>query len=91
MNRPMLKCGHAAMATNAQGKPSCPMCIGIRAGAEEIDPNPPNLDGRIAYCSSCAKERPSRADLPFFEFGRFNKGTHDMSQDSYYCGCAGWD
>lgn len=63
----MMKCGHAANATDSTGRPSCAMCIGIHPGADVIDPSFPDLGGRQAQCS-CKRLKPSSATLPFFEY-----------------------
>lgn len=84
MNKPMMKCGHAANAYDQNGHPVCVICIGIVQGATGVDDNPPDLSGREAECD-CGKRKPSSSDLAFFEH-RANKAT-----DSYYCGHAGWD
>ena len=68
MKSVMMKCGHTANATNGEGKPSCAICVGIRAGADEVDIAPPDLTGRQAKCS-CGRLEPSDAKrLAFFEY-----------------------
>lgn len=86
----MMKCGHAANATNKLDQPCCVICIGIDPGAEIIDDSPVDLTGRIAICSqhkmSAGLGRaPSSQNLPFF------KHNPNGEFDSYYCGCWGWD
>ncbi len=78
-----MKCGHVASAKNQDGKPSCPICIGIKPGAEEVEETLPDLKGRIAVCAYCKSTRPSDLSLAFFEMG--------STMDSFYCGCRGWD
>lgn len=85
MSKPLMKCGHTAAAVDTSGNPVCPMCLGILPGADEVETNVPNLDGREAHCGSCGTATPSRLNLPFFEY----HPNHD--RDSYYCGCRGWD
>ncbi len=80
----MMKCGHAANATTADNKPVCVICIGIVAGADQIEEKPPDLNNRFAECE-CKNKRKSSLELAFFEY-RPNKET-----DSFYCGCRGWD
>lgn len=64
----MMKCGHAANATDPEGKPGCSICIGLGRGADEIDDAPPNLEGRMAQCS-CGRIAPSDPKaLAFFEY-----------------------
>lgn len=87
MAHPMMACGHAANATDAEGKPVCAICIGIVEGADVIAETP-NLDGRMARCSyyyTCKHERTSNINLPFFSH------RPDKEHDEYYCGCHGWD
>lgn len=67
MNHPMMKCGHAANATDVKGNPCCACCVGIKAGAEELDTAPPSLEGRMAKCS-CGRTEPSSTSLAFFEY-----------------------
>ena len=64
----MMKCGHAANATNGDGKPSCAICIGLRAGADEVDTAPPDLSGRQAKCSCGRIEQSDAKRLAFFEY-----------------------
>lgn len=84
-HKPLLKCGHVALATNARGEPSCPICDCVQI-APKID-----LTGRIARCTYCGTEKSSDFDLPFFEIGRWEKGVHFEDRDTFYCGCRGWD
>lgn len=95
----MMKCGHAANAVHVLSDgskvPSCAICVGIVPGADEVDENPPNFEGRMAKCSyrtgqdnkSHAPDKtvPSSSNLAFF--------SHHPEKpfDEYYCGCWGWD
>lgn len=81
----LMKCGHSANATTQDGAPVCVICLGIVPGADEVDENPPDLEGRTARCVYCRKERPSAINLAFFE----HLPEHDY--DRYYCGCYGWN
>lgn len=81
---PIMKCGHAANAVQAE-KPVCAICAGITPGWNEIDPNPPSLEGRMMRCSYCGRERNSDASGAFFVYLEGN------NFDRYYCGCRGWD
>lgn len=81
----VMKCGHTALGRKRDGSPVCPMCVGIDPRAEIVDDNPPVLDGRMAVCPYCKRERASDYGLPFFE----HRPTRDT--DSYYCGCRGWE
>lgn len=82
---PLMKCGHAANATDEQGHPCCAICWGIVEGADEIAETPPDLEGREAECLYCHRRVPSSLNLAFFEY-RPEKAT-----DAYYCGCMGWN
>jgi hypothetical protein len=81
----MMKCGHAANATDEQGNPVCLICYGWKPGADEVDDNPPSLEGREAKCVYCGRIAPSSEKLPFFGY------CCDKKYDEYYCGCRGWD
>ena len=81
---PMMKCGHTAQGTNADGKPVCVLCIGITAGAEEVA-DAVDLTGRVARCADCGKETPSSETLAFFGY------RPNAKYDSYYSGCRGWN
>jgi hypothetical protein len=85
MKPPLMKCGHAANATDEEGRQVCVICIGINPGADEIDENPPILEGRMAKCTYCKSTMPSSTELPFFTY------LGDKEKDDYYCGCRGWD
>lgn len=88
-NPPMMKCGHAANAIltrpNGDQVPSCVVCYGLVAGADEIDENPPSLEGREAMCSYCRNTNPSSVNLAFFEY------LPNQKYDNFYDGCRGWD
>lgn len=45
----------------------------------------PKLLGRTAKCIYCKNTEPSKAGLAFFVYKKNEK------QDSFYCGCYGWD
>ncbi len=83
---PLMKCGHAANATNGRGLPSCAICAGLTPDAEQIAETP-DLTGRMASCFTqrCKSFVPSSLDLPFFEY------RPDKAEDKFYCGCLGWD
>ena len=76
---PMLKCGHAANATDQNGKPCCAICDN-----DEIVKTP-DFTGRMAKCTYCGNTKPSHPDLAFF------KHQPDKEKDVYYCGCFGWN
>lgn len=82
----MMRCGHAANATN-DGFRVCVICYGIKPGADEIDNTPPDLTGRMAKCD-CGRTVPSSIDLPFFQYGSW---SGKAPYDRFYCGHAGWD
>lgn len=79
-----MKCGHTANAT-CDGKPVCVICAGIVAGADEIDENPPSLDGRQMRCSDCGATRASDPAAAFF------RHWPEREFDQFYSGCRGWD
>jgi len=92
----LMKCGCVAVGIDANGKPVCPIHIltSLHREALEIDTNIPTLTGRIAKCcygngqNNCHPDgRPeeSSLDLAFFKYQPQNQ------EDSYYCGCWGWD
>ena len=87
MDKLMMKCGHAANATNGKGEPSCVICIGIHPGAEEIAETPvlANRKSHCAYYMGCKTEKDSNTNLPFFQ----HKPDHEF--DQHYCGCKGWN
>lgn len=84
----LMKCGHTANATSADGKPICAICLGVKPGADEIAKEA-DLTGRKARCSyygsKCHSIADSNFSLPFFEH------RPDREYDSFYCGCWGWD
>jgi len=82
MNKPMMKCGHAANATT-NGKPCCVICSPSN-GWDEVDTSI-DIQGRQAKCGSCNSTKPSSTSLAFFEH------RPDKPLDSYYCGCKGWN
>jgi len=53
----MMKCGHAANATNGHGQPSCAICAGLTPNAD-IVVDAPDLTGRMAKCA-CGRIEPS--------------------------------
>lgn len=83
--RPLMKCGHSGNARLSDGRWICAICIGINRGATEYESALPNLDGRIARCSTCGRETASDLELPFFEY------QPECEYDTYYCGCWGWE
>lgn len=79
-DRPLMKCGHTAQGTTADGKPYCVIC-----DCAEVENDTPDLTGRQAKCCYCGRVAKSDYDLPFFE------AKPDKDFDEYYCGCEGWD
>lgn len=79
----LMKCGHIANAVS-NGKPICAICVGNPL-ARMVDFNRPNLENRMARCSTCGYVTKSKTSLPFFEY----KPLEEF--DEYYCGCRGWD
>lgn len=86
MANPMMKCGHAANATDGKtGEPCCVICWG-NPEAEIVDKQASSLEGRIAKCTyRCGSQKPSSTELAFF------KHWPDKDYDEYYCGCLGWN
>lgn len=68
MSNPMMKCGHAANAVDSNGNPCCVICASIAESSMVVDDSPPDLTGRTAKCWYCKTEKPSNANLPFFEY-----------------------
>ena len=83
----LMACGHAANAEQldlfGEPRPVCAICCGIKPGWDEVAPVPV-LKDRVAKCS-CGLTRPSSTKLAFFEH------RPELSSDSFYCGCRGWD
>ena len=76
--RVLMTCGHASNAT-VDGKPYCAIC-------DRSDPAPtPDLTGRKACCLYCFKREPSSLRLPYFGH------NPQQPEDTFYCGCRGWD
>jgi len=80
----LMACGCVANARevmpDGSTRPSCAI-----HNCSEVAPHKPSLEGRTARCSSCGGKVLSSYDLPFFKYNV--RGT----QDSFYCGCRGWD
>lgn len=88
--KPIMKCGHAASSyiVNPDGttSPCCCSCFGIRKEAEEVWLTDRTiLSNRTAKCGSCKSTKSSDTSLAFFEY------RPNETQDSFYCGCRGWD
>lgn len=83
---PLIACGHTAQGFvgSDRSQPVCVICYGMKPEAQIIAETP-DLEGRVARCADCGKERPSNINLPFFEH------RPHMEKDSFYCGCLGWD
>lgn len=98
MSGQMMKCGHAANATNTSGKPCCAICA-VKPGYDE--PAEVDLSNRRAKCQyrtrkmvgtihSLAGHSPEGvpSDTPGLAFFEHRPGE---KFDRYYCGCHGWD
>lgn len=86
MSQHFMKCGHTANAVRSDGKPACVICAGIVPGWDEVETQPPSLEGRKARCAyGQHAEVESSFSLAFFEY------TPNKTHDTYYCGCHGWD
>lgn len=84
----LMKCGHVANAKDANGKPICVICAGIRKDYDvikKICEKNEGLEGREAKCTDCGYKTDSNWDLPFFKY------NPDYKYDFYFCGCRGWD
>lgn len=79
----VMKCGHAAPGTDGAGRTCCCICLDDPRACE-VDPNPPDVTGRVAQCSDCKKSAPSSWSLPLFE-------RRDAGPDRFNCGCRGWE
>lgn len=87
--RPVMLCGHVANAR--QGfRVVCRECFAsddteVRFQSVQVDTAKAELDGRRATCAQCGASEPSSLSLPNFQF------EPDMTIDSFYDGCKGWD
>jgi hypothetical protein len=105
MTTPMMKCGHAANATDQEGKPCCVICAGIDPGYNQIVQSP-DLTGRMAKCSyygsipsgrnhssnyGCEYGKPCLCKQPSSTDLPFFTQHPDREFDEFYCGCWGWD
>ena len=84
MSATMLSCGHAANATDQDGKPSCAICA--FNGSKAVPVEPPDLKGRYARCG-CGRTVPSTLDgsLAFFEFrGDGSHSAKDICRNCSY-------
>lgn len=64
-------------------KTSTPCCV--VHSCDEVANEVPDLDGRVAICQSCKREKESNAGLAFFSH------RPNAEKDVFYCGCRGWD
>jgi hypothetical protein len=87
-DRLLIKCGCVAQGYLEKDGKKIPCCV-VHDCTEPVEK--PSLEGRTAYCDECGKEAPSSYDLAFFKIGRMVKGEQRENEDSYYCGCCGWD
>lgn len=85
--RHLMKCGHVAqgmtLGPDRRPMPVCVACVGIHAGAMEVDADPPELTGREATCI-CGARQPSSYSLAFFAHHPL------LPTDAFYDGCKGW-
>ena len=71
-------CGTKMEAVDQHGKPACPICCGISPDSSiPIEVEAPD----VAKCSFCGKEAIVSERLAFY----------DSRDNTYYCGCRGWD
>lgn len=104
--RPMMKCGHAANASDGAGRRICLICP-TAAGSRETDPSV-DLTSRQAACSHTLRtgyahdseavlrarargETPRDGLVPSHSGLPFFKSCPGEPVDTYYCGCWGWD
>ena len=101
MSDTYMACGHSAQGVDGNGNPICAICFPDPKSRQIADA--PDLSGRMARCSYAKGTgdhtvgRPGRGwravpqpvqsstSLPFFKY------LPDKPEDSYYCGCWGWD
>jgi len=78
----LMKCGHQSQGNEVNSnKPICLICMCEELATDQE----PNLEGRMAKCTMCHNTTKSNKNLPFFEYREI------LEEDSYYCGCQGWD
>jgi len=71
-------CGNKMVAIDEKGNPSCPICFGLSPDSSiPVEVEVPD----ITRCRYCGQEAKVTQDLPFY----------DSRDNSYYCGCRGWD
>ena len=85
---PLMACGCAAQGYELKDGVKRPICL-VHLCVDVVDTV--NLEGRTAYCVYCSKSAPSSRKLAFFGRGRWVQGAKTDEEDSYYCGCRGWD
>lgn len=101
MSTTYMACGHSAQGIDGNGDPVCVICFPDPKSRQVAEG--PDLAGRMARCSysrgtgehavglpgrgwrAVPQPVPSSTSLPFF------KHQPDKAEDSYYCGCWGWD
>lgn len=87
---PFMKCGHQANARDANGKPICVICTGLKPEASEVAAEMSGLlAGRWARCS-CMRLMPSTdalmGKLAFFEYR--GEGSNEATNYCRDCGYA---
>lgn len=80
----LMRCGHRSTFITKEKKPVCVICFGSDSKSTQII-NDPELEGRLAKCTSCSKLEPSEINLAFFCY------QPEKDTDYFYCGCGGWD
>lgn len=79
----MMPCGCRVIGRDVlTGLPMCP--IHDTVGAKLVDEKR-LLKNRKAKCSWCNNRKDSSFSLPFFNY------QPEKDEDSFYCGCGGWD
>lgn len=103
--KPLMKCGCVAQGVRASdGAPVCVTHHGIKPGWDEVAEVQPDLTGRMARCSyampGTETHSPSGGQYRGREFNStqpssfglaFFAHAPDAAEDSFYCGCWGWD
>jgi len=80
-----MECGHIANGVTPNGTRVCVSCYGATPKATRVAMVVPSIAGRIARCTYCKRETPSKYTLAFFT----PRPTEEF--DTYYCGCRGWN
>jgi hypothetical protein len=106
MNKPMMRCGHAANAIDGNGKDCCVICAPDPSAYEVVEVDLSDRKARceyygetIGYKGSCdypksvrTEDKVCRCEANSTSNLPFFNSKPDKEFDSFYCGCAfGWD